>query len=74
MSFSTNLSFNEITSDFGVLASRESKVNAALELIINDLPFGNTISEKYKTALKKVIETIMFYNNESKIAVVPLET
>ena len=48
-------------------------LNNVLELTINDLPFGKTISKKYRDALTKVIYYIMYYNKEQKIATIPID-
>lgn len=45
-----------------------------LKNTINDLPFGDTISDKYKNALEKVIYYIMYYNKENYIATIPMIT
>lgn len=49
-------------------------LNNVLELTVNDLPFGKTISKKYRDALTKVIYYIMYYNKEQKIATIPMIT
>lgn len=52
----------------------KQKIKDVLELTIDDLPFGRTISKEYKKALVKVIYYIMYYNREQKIATLPMIT
>ena len=52
----------------------KQKIKDVLELTIDDLPFGRTISKEYRNALAKVIYYIMYYNKEQKIATLPMIT
>ena len=52
----------------------KNKFNEVMKLTLDDLPFGDTISNKYKEALKKVVYYIMYYNRFQKIATIPMIT
>ncbi len=52
----------------------KEKLKVVLQNTINDLPFGDKISDKYKKALEIVAYYIMYYNKESTIATIPMVT
>lgn len=67
--FYMNYNYEEINKN-----ALKQKLKDVLRSTINDLPFGKTISDEYKKALKKVIYYIMYYNKTQKIATIPMAT
>lgn len=67
--FEMNYDFHGI--DKKILSDKLTKV---LKNTVNDLPFGAAISEEYKSALRKVLYYIMYYNKENYISTIPMIT
>lgn len=51
-----------------------NKLADVLENTINDLPFGENISDEYRCALTTTLYYIMYYNKENHIATIPMIT
>ena len=69
MQISNENSYNGLMRDL-----LDKKVSEVVELTINNLAFGNIISVEYKEALATVVNYIMFYKKEDKIATLPMIT